>query len=256
MSDLTITLVQANQCWEDKEKNYSNYERLIGKIQTDVIVLPEMFNTGFSMNVKEMAEDWSNSDSLMWLLKMAKNLDAAFYTSLIIKDNSNYYNRGVFVEPTGKISTYDKRKLFSLAREEKFFEPGEGETIVYFRGWNFQLQICYDLRFPEIARNELLSSFNPKYDVILYVANWPQKRIGHWNSLLNARAIENQSYVIGVNRVGSDNNNLLYNGGSKIVDALGVETKFENNVEGTLSFVLKSTNLSKIRESIPFLKDL
>jgi predicted amidohydrolase len=202
MQDLRVVLVQADQLWEDKEGNFRNYNRLFGDIEgVDLIVLPEMFHTGFSMNPSVLAETMDDSSGLIWLKMKAKEKNCALYTSLIISDKGNYYNRGVFVYPTGEVSTYDKRKCFGLAGEDKVFTAGQKQAIVEFRGWKIQLQICYDLRFPEISRNKINSNLSPNYDVLVYVANWPEKRRIHWQTLLTARAIENQSYVIGVNRV-------------------------------------------------------
>ncbi len=255
MLNLKVTLVQANQVWEDKPANYANYEALLANVNTDLIVLPEMFNTGFSMNAKKLAESWGNREGIEWLVQLANKYNAAVYTSLIIQEKSSYYNRGVFIFPDGKITHYDKRKLFGLAKENETYTPGEKEVIVQYKGWKFQLQICYDLRFPEIVRNNIVLD-KPNYDAILYVANWPEKRITHWNSLLTARAIENQSYVIGVNRVGKDQHNLRYNGASKMIDALGTQLNIKENSEEVKTVVLNSTDLYKIRESLPFLCDV
>jgi predicted amidohydrolase len=255
MQDLKVTLVQANQVWEDKEGNFENYSRLLTDIESDLIVLPEMFQTGFTMNTSGMGEQYSNSASLSWLKELAKEKNAAIYTSLIVKEESKFFNRGVFVEPDGNAHIYDKRKTFTLAKEDEFFANGEKETIVNYQGWRFQLQICYDLRFPEIVRNSIDSNLEAKYDVILYVANWPEKRSEHWQCLLRARAIENQSYVIGVNRVGSDQKGLTYSGDSKVINALGEEKKLTPSVEMTETFVINKQELNEIREMIPFLKD-
>lgn len=215
MQGLKIALVQANQVWEDKEANFENYSALLKYVEgIQLIVLPEMFHTGFSMHTSVLAETMENSKGLKWLKELAKAKNSAIYTSLIIEENSNYFNRGVFIFPSGDVTIYDKRKTFGLAGEDKAFKSGTKESIVEYMDWKFQLQVCYDLRFPEIVRNRLDSNQIPVYDVILYVANWPQKRIVHWQTLLKARAIENQSYVIGVNRVGIDSNDLIYSGES------------------------------------------
>lgn len=253
MRDLTVTLVQADQKWEDKAANFANYSSLLSEIEeTDLILLPEMFNTSFSMNTS-LAEPM-NGDSILWLKSLAQQKKAAIYTSLMIAENDKFFNRGVFVEPTGKITTYDKRKCFSMAKEHLYFEAGETSTIVEYLGWKIQLQICYDLRFPEISRNELVDGV-PKYDALLYVANWPEKRINHWNILLQARAIENQAFVIGVNRFGKDGLDFDYSGGSMIADPAGNLHFFPTN-EGVQSFSIKTENLNGIREMLPFLRDL
>ena len=252
--DLSVALVQADQDWENKSANLSRYERLLRDVQCDLILLPEMFSTGFTMNTS-LAEDWSESESLHWLQKIAAEKRAAIFTSMIIKENDRFYNRGVFVTPEGKIQTYDKRKTFSLAGEDCYYHRGESERIVNYKGWKLQLQICYDLRFPELIRNRLDSNLRPAYDVLLYVANWPEKRIEHWNALLKARAIENQCYVLGVNRVGIDANGLRYNGDSQCINAMGDVTHLPENEECVQISVMKMNELSKTRENIPFLKD-
>jgi predicted amidohydrolase len=254
MQDLKVTLVQANQIWEDKAANFSNYLRLLESINEpiDLVIFPEMFDTGFSMNV-ELAEDWDSNTSIKFLVDLAAKKDVAIYTSLMVKENNQFFNRGVFVYPTGEIQFYDKRKSFGLGGEDKFFTAGKTESIVEFKGWKLNLQICYDLRFPEIARNFEVNNV-PKYDVLLYVANWPCKRIEHWKTLLKARAIENQAFVIGVNRVGEDPNGLVYTGDSLCADALGHVT---GNSEGQSIFTtsLSKFTLTNTRSSLPFLKD-
>jgi len=255
MQNLRVTLVQANQVWENKSANYQNYLRLLESVNTDLIVLPEMFHTGFTMDVNKHSEDFNNSEGIHWLTKLSQEKNAAVYTSLIIHDNGNVYNRGVFITPEGAVSVYDKQKSFGLAKEDQFYSAGDNTTIVHYKGWNIQLLICYDLRFPEIARNKILSNQFPAHDVLVYVANWPEKRAIHWNALLTARAIENQSYVVGVNRVGKDVNNLDYCGDSKVINALGIEDSCEKNKEHTTTIIMNKKALDKIREELPFLKD-
>lgn len=256
MQDLRVTLVQTEQFWEDKEKNLNHFTELLANIEaTDLIILPEMFHTGFSMNAESLAETMDNSIGIDWLKEKAIQKNAALYTSLIIKENNKFYNRGIFIEPDGKITTYDKRKTFGLAGEDKIYQAGDEKVIVNYKGWNIQLQICYDLRFPEISRNKIVRD-QPLYDLLIYVANWPEKRNEHWKSLLQARAIENQSYVIGINRIGKDENQLTYSGDSMIINALGDKkslTPFKTEVK---QYVLKQNELIKIREKLPFLKDV
>ncbi len=246
MQDLKLTLVQIEQVWEDKKANFKIYENELKQVNTDLIILPEMFQTGFTMNVKEMGEEWESSKSINWLKNVAKEKKAAIYTSLIIKEDNKYYNRGVFVFPTGEISFYDKRKSFTLAGEDQFFTSGKETTIVEYLGWKIQLQICFDLRFPEISRNYIEENGRPTYDLLLYVANWPEKRILHWDTLLNARAIENQCYVVGVNRMGVDKNGHQYNGHSKTVNPLG-------EVSESKISILHSGVLLNTRKKLPFL---
>lgn len=256
MQDLNVAVVQANQIWENKTANLSNYEALLENISAiDLILLPEMFHTGFSMNVERLAETMDNSMGLDWLKSTAKSKNAAIYTSLIIKENGSYFNRGVFIQPDGAMNFYDKRKLFGLAGEGDFFKAGKTETIVAYKNWKFQLQICYDLRFPEIVRNGFSSNQSANYDVILYVANWPEKRISHWKTLLAARAIENQCYVIGANRVGEDGKGLIYSGESRFIDGIGTEISLTKNEEMVQIVTLQNKELTEIRKTLPFLKD-
>jgi omega-amidase len=256
MQDLRITLVQANQIWEDKLANLAHYEALLKEVKTtDLIVLPEMFHTCFSMRPERLAEKMDSSIGLDWLKKQADTRNAAFYTSLIIEEDGKYFNRGVFVEPDGTITEYDKRKRFGLAGEDIVFAAGNSERIVHYKGWNINLQICYDLRFPENVRNYLVDG-EARYDVIIYVANWPERRSTHWTTLLKARAIENQAYVVGVNRVGEDANQLIYSGDSLLISALGETiSNFQQREESVETHVLKMSDLHQIRENLPFLKD-
>lgn len=255
MSNLNVTLVQANQIWENKEANFANYERLLQDVsKTDFILLPEMFNTGFSMNAPELAEQMNDSKSIEWLKSMANKLDAAIYTSLIIQENDKFFNRGLFVEPNGTLHVYDKRKTFGLAGEDKVFASGDKEVIVNFRGWKIRLQICYDLRFPEIALNKHQGG-EPAYDLLLYVANWPERRSQHWRNLLPARAIENQCYLAALNRVGVDQLDLNYSGDSCVIDLHGNRLKEFSNEEIVFSCELDRAELDEMRLKLPFLKD-
>lgn len=254
MQDLKIALLQTTQYWEDKQKNLSHFEQKLSTLRCDLLLLPEMFQTGFTMNSTDMAEDISSSPSISWLQKIAKEKNTAIYTSLIIRDKNTYYNRGVFVKPTGEISHYNKRKTFTLAKENEHYQSGNEERIVAYLGWKINLQICYDLRFPELCRNRIESNGQPAYDLLLYVANWPERRIAHWDALLKARAIENQTFVAAVNRIGKDYNELLYNGHSSVIDPLG-EVCISSDTEELLQLVIKPTKLLEIREKLPFLKD-
>ena len=256
MQDLRVTLVQANQVWEDKPANFKNYERLLENCEpTDLIVLPEMFQTAFSMNSAVLAEDMQSGESLSWLKQQAKKHDSAFYTSLIISENGTCYNRGVFVLPSGEVEVYDKRHRFAMAGEDQFFSAGKTEKIVEYKSWKINLQICYDLRFPENVRNVEING-TPKYDLILYVANWPERRISHWKALLQARAIENQSYVIGVNRVGTDALELNYSGESAVYNPLGDKiSNLSINQESISQNVLSFNFLEEVRLKLPFLRD-
>lgn len=255
MQDLKIALVQADQQWENKKSNYAVYERLLESVQADLIVLPEMFSTGFSMNAASLAETMDD-EAVRWLKKLAAGKLAAVYTSFIFTSGKGYFNRGIFVFPDGKIEIYDKRKRFVLAKEHEVFESGESETIVEFKGWKINLQICYDLRFPEISRNGYENDGRAAYDLLVYTANWPERRIVHWNTLLKARAIENQCYVAGCNRVGEDGEGISYNGCSAVIDPLGaVENQLEEGKEGIVYAEISGEKLLEVRSKFPFLKD-
>ena len=254
MRDLTLTLVQADQIWEDVQANLSHFESLLSTVEaTDLILLPEMFQTAYSMNTSLTEE--MTGPSIAWLKKLASEKDSAVYTSLMISENDTFYNRGIFMFPSGEFKTYDKRKTFGLAKENEHFTAGNQEQIVSWKGWNIQLQICYDLRFPEICRNRILENGDAAYDLLLYVANWPEKRSLHWNALLKARAIENQCYVVGLNRVGTDFHGYTYVGDSKVIDSLGVETTVPTGTESCTTLVINKDELNKIREMLPFLSD-
>lgn len=254
MQDLTIGLVQANQLWEDVIGNLRHYESLLSSVeQVDLLLLPEMFTTGFTMNT-QLAEEMSDSSSISWLQDIAQRMQTAVYTSLIIKEGDHVYNRGVFVDEKGNVTTYDKRKTFGLAGENEHYTSGNTEVVVEYKGWKLQLQICYDLRFPEIVRNELNHDV-AKYDAILYVANWPERRAHHWKSLLIARAIENQSYVFAVNRVGEDHSGLSYSGDSTIISPLGELIAQSTGKEAVVISRVKFEELNETRVKFPFLKD-
>jgi predicted amidohydrolase len=257
MQDLKVTLVQSEQYWENKAKNWSHYSHLLKTMEhsSDLILLPEMFDTGFSMNTA-LAEDWENNSSLNYLQELSEKHQAAIYTSMMCREKGHYFNRGVFVRPDGHVSTYDKRKTFGLAGEHTLFTAGIKETIVEYKGWKIQLQICYDLRFPENARNGLKEDGSARYDLLLYVANWPERRAEHWKALLKARAIENQCYVAAVNRVGTDGSDLTYSGDSTCIDALGESLWSVNKHQIVQEVLLSKTSLQQIRQLLPFLKDV
>ncbi len=256
MRDLRITLAQVNQAWEDKTANLRHFEQLLSTVSdTDLIVLPEMFHTAFSMNGEALAETMDNSEALSWLKRMAAEKHAAFYTSFIARDFDKLHNRGVFVEPSGSVHVYDKRKTFGLAGENKVYTAGTGEQIVEYLGWKINLQICYDLRFPENIRNGLMEDGSARYDLLLYVANWPERRASHWRTLLKARAIENQCYVAGVNRVGTDALELTYSGDSVAHSALGEEIAQLGASEAIRTISLSLEDLRRVRETLPFLND-
>lgn len=257
MQDLNIGLLQFDQVWEDKQNNFSKIKRLLqNQNGFDLLLLPEMFHTGFTMNHEAHSERMAHSAGIDFIKSLSTELNCAVYTSLIIQENEHVFNRGVFINKE-EITLYDKRKCFGLGGESESFTPGKNEVIVDFQGWKLNLQICYDLRFPELIRNELNIDGIPKYDALLYIANWPKKRITHWISLLKARAIENQCYVIACNRLGIDGNDIEYNGSSLIVDPNGViqNPLDKNNAEGIVNGKLSSHELSELRKKLPFLQD-
>ena len=188
MQDLTVAFLQFDQVWQDKQANYSRIASYFQARQSiDLVLLPEMFHTGFSMQVA-LADDWLESEGLAFLKALAHQNDFSIYTSLMVQDDGLYFNRGVLIAPNGNVKIYDKRKAFGLGGEDLFFTPGVKESIASLKGWKINLQICYDLRFPELVRNRITDDAEA-YDLLLYVANWPQKRSAHWDSLLQARAI-------------------------------------------------------------------
>ena len=252
MQNLNVAIIQTHLHWEDKKANLLLFDTYINALQgknIDVIVLPEMFTTGFSMRPTKFAEQEAKSDTLTWMKKKALETNAALCGSFIVEDNGNYFNRLYWVQPDGNFYTYNKRHLFSLAKEDEHYAAGTEKIIIAWRGWKICPLICYDLRFPVWSRNA------ENYDLLIYVANWPERRIHPWKSLLMARAIENQAYCIGVNRTGFDGNQIYHSGDSSIVDFEGnilYQKKDENDVFiASLSF----QNQMSFRANFPFLKD-
>ena len=247
---MKVALIQSSLFWEDPKANRNNFEEKINAIseKVDLIVLPEMFTSGFTMNPKDVCEAM-DGETVLWLKLIAKAKNSAITGSLIIKENNNYYNRLVFVFPSGEIQFYDKRHLFTLAGEEKAYTAGKEKLIIDYLGFKICPLICYDLRFPVFSRN------TEEYDVLLYVSNWPKPRINAWDALLKARAIENMSYTIGVNRVGIDNNKLEYNGHSQIIDFSGNYLLEPQENDGVYYTKLHKNNLLDFREKFGFLND-
>lgn len=258
MSDLTIYLAQIDQYWEDKEKNKLHQENLINSMQFDesgILILPEMFNTGFSTDPEKNAESWDDSKSIDWLKSVSTVKRIALSTSLIIKDGTSYHNRHVFIAEGQVLGYYDKNYLFSLAGEDKKFTPGNKSTIIDYKDWRIKILTCYDLRFPELSR--ISKNEDEQYDLLIYVANWPEKRIQHWDKLLLARSIENLTYTIGLNRIGKDGNNLNYNGHSVIVNPVGEKIlDFMENEEGIKALKISKKNLTETRNKFGFLNDI
>ncbi len=217
MNNLKITVVQTSLKWENIDSNLELFDGIVNKISTDtdLIVLPEMFTTGFTMNVEKLAETM-NGAGISWMKKKSGEKKTDITGSLIIKANKKFFNRLIWVKPSGELFFYDKKHLFRFSGEEHVFTPGSESIIVSLKGWKIRPFICYDLRFPVWTRN-----YQNAYDIAMFVANWPGIRSCHWKVLLKARAMENQAYVVGVNRVGQDGNGLEYNGDSTIIDPKG-----------------------------------
>jgi omega-amidase len=247
---MKIALIQSQLFWENPEKNRNAFEKKINAITdaVDLIVLPEMFTTGFTMEPNRVAETMQG-ETLTWLKHLAKAKNSAITGSLVITENENFYNRLVFVFPSGEVQFYDKKHLFTLAGEDKVYTGGSKKLIVEYLGWKICLLVCYDLRFPVFARN------TEDYDVLIYVANWPKIRINAWDALLKARAIENMSYTIGVNRIGEDDNGYQYNGHTQVVNFLGdyILEPIEN--KGVFIVELNKAELLLARKKFNFLND-
>jgi omega-amidase len=247
---MKIALIQSSLFWENPIANRNYFEEKIDAIteKVDLIVLPEMFTTGFTMNAKNLAETMQG-ETIQWLQALAKAKNCAVTGSLIIEENNNNYNRLVFIFPSGEIQFYDKRHLFTLAGEDKVYTAGKEKLIVDYLGWKICPLICYDLRFPVFARNL------EEYDVLIYVANWPKPRINAWDILLKARAVENMCYTIGVNRIASDSSNFEYIGHSQAVDFLGNYILEPQETEGVFIVELNKQKLLETRNKLGFLND-
>ena len=248
---LHIAAIQANLVWENPQQNLNYFEKVIDELTGDIdlVILPEMFSTGFTMQPKIVAEKM-NGNTISWMLTMAKKQEIAIVGSIVIEEDSNYYNRAVFVYPSGKIETYDKRHSFSLAGEDEEYTSGVNKLIVEYKGWKIFPLICYDLRFPVWSR------FSDDYDLLIYMANWPKPRIVAWDALLKARAIENMSYCVGVNRVGEDANGYEYIGHTAVYDFLGEEIGItKQGQEDVIQCKLTKSELYQTRKKLNFLND-
>ena len=231
--------------WKDKKTNFRQIEDYLDMIEADIFVLPEMFSTGFCMEAEEIAD--KENESLEWMKSFSKRKKTAIAGSVSVFESGNFYNRFYFVKPNGDVTFYDKRHLFSYAGEDKIYTKGKERVVVEYLGVRFLLQICYDLRFPIFSRNRM------DYDAILYVANWPKTRIDEWYALLKSRAIENQSYVFGVNRIGVDGNNIPYEASSYCFryDGELISTTDKNIISANIDIV----DLHIFRDDFQFLKD-
>ncbi len=247
---MKVALIQTNIIWENPSENRRILEE---KIQTlkesvDLILLPEMFTSGFTMHPNLVAETMDGA-TILWLKEIAKAKNCAITGSLVITEKGNFYNRMLFVFPNGEIQHYDKKHLFTLAGEDKVYTSGMEKVIVNYNNWKICLQVCYDLRFPVFSRN------TENYDVLIYVASWPKVRTNAWDILLKARAVENLSYAIGVNRIGTDNNNFEYIGHSQIIDELGNFIIEPTEKEGIFIATLDKAKMLETRNNLNFLND-
>ena len=289
MSTLTITIIQTNLHWEDKPANLKMLEEKIMGIQekTEIVVLPEMFNTGFTMQPEKLAETMEG-ETVAWMKRVAMERKVVLVGSVAcaggatglatrsgLTSSSPFTNRLLWMLPNGQYGYYDKRHLFAFAGEDKHYTAGNKRLIASVKGWKINLQVCYDLRFPVWARNRSFAApdavastaaqddkviagqlaTQPEYDVLIYVANWPERRSHAWKTLLQARAIENQCYVVGVNRVGNDGNNIYHSGDSMIVDPLGEVLYTKKDEEDIHTITIDKAQLDTVREKLPFLKD-
>jgi omega-amidase len=256
MSNLKVTLVQSALHWEDKASNLSTLEEKIAGVKeaSHVVILPEMFSTGFSMRPEQLAE-LMEGDTIAWMKKTAMENKVILTGSMIAEEDGKFYNRLVWMLPNGQYGTYDKRHLFAFAEEDKHYTSGTKRLVASVNGWRIHLLVCYDLRFPVWARQQFDEGGNFEYDVLIYVANWPERRNTAWKSLLQARAIENQCYVIGVNRVGKDGNDIYYSGDSMVIDPLGEIMYQKAHEEDVATLTLDKDHLENTRKRFPFWRD-
>jgi predicted amidohydrolase len=264
MPSLTITTIQTNLYWEEKATNLRLLEEKITSIEekTEIVILPEMFSTGFSMKPELLAEPM-NGETVEWMKRISTENGIILTGSLMIKEEGKYFNRLIWMLPNGQFGTYDKRHLFAFAEEDKHYTAGNKRLIASVKGWKINLQVCYDLRFPVWARQAPSQpssggkekSHGAEYDILIYVANWPERRNHAWKTLLCARAIENQCYVIGVNRVGNDGNNIYHSGDSLVIDPLGQVLYHKADEEDVFTITLEKEKLEEIRNRFPFLHD-
>lgn len=247
---MQVILIQSPLIWENPTANRKYFEEKINGIteKVDMIVLPEMFTTGFTINPSAVAETMLGP-TVLWIKALAKAKKSAITGSIVIKENDNFYNRMLFVFPSGEIQHYDKRHLFTLAGEDKVYTAGTQKLIVDYLGWKICPLVCYDLRFPVFSRN------SGDYDLLIYVASWPKIRTNAWDALLKARAIENMSYVIAVNRTGEDNNKHGYVGHSQVIDCMGNYLVEPQETDGVLTATLDKLKLLELRKKFGFLND-
>lgn len=258
MDLLRITYIQTALYWQDTERNLAHFTEKIRAIEgsTDLVVLPEMFSTGFTMLPETCAEP-PGGPGLQWMQKRAKDTHCSITGSIAVKDQGNYYNRLYWVNPNGSYQFYNKRHLFRMANEQKHYTAGHEKLVVELKGWKICPLVCYDLRFPVWSRNRLLKDTGtPAYDVLLYVANWPEVRVYPWKQLLVARAIENQCYVAGVNRIGEDGNGIAHSGDSAILSPKGeLMSRLNTHQESIETVALNYASLQDFRKAFPVMLD-
>ncbi|MEM6765321.1 MAG: amidohydrolase [Bacteroidota bacterium] len=256
MKPLAVAALQLDLAWENPSLNRHKIEEMLEQKSSavDVIILPEMFTTGFTMSSPSCYEAMEG-ETHMWLVEMAKRHQCLLVGSLIIQENEKFYNRLLAVSEEGLIAQYDKRHLFRMANEDQHYDAGQEWVSFEYRGWKICPQICYDLRFPVWSRNKMGAEQELSYDLLVYVANWPSKRVHHWDALLKARAIENQAYIVGVNRVGVDGIEVPYSGHSTILSYVGDELAYEEEREVLLTAELDPAPMKKYRKRFPVWKD-
>lgn len=259
MDNLKVTLVQANLFWQDVSKNLEHFTNLLSTIkpETDLVILPEMFTTGFTMRPQALAEEHGGL-GLQWMIKTAQEKKTTLCGSIAVKEQQHYFNRLYWVRPDGTYQQYNKRHLFRMAGEHEHYQAGEEKIIVKIKGWKICPLVCYDLRFPVWSRNKLISStaYNPEYDALIYVANWPEVRSYPWKQLLIARAIENQCYVMGVNRIGEDGNQIAHSGDSAVINPRGeIISRFTPHQANIETIELSKSYLHDFRKAFPVLMD-
>ena len=257
MQDLVVTVIQSDIYWHNIEANLGNFEEKIWTIgeKTDLIVLPEMFTTGFTMQVEDMAEPM-NSKTFRWMKQQAAQTEAVIIGSYIVRESNHYYNRLVWMEPDGNYDVYDKRHLFRMAKEDQKYSAGSKLMIKNLKGWKICPLICFDLRFPVWSRNKYNTETGELlYDILIYIANWPETRINAWDALLHARAIENLAYVIGVNRIGKDGNDAKYNGHSAAINPKGRKLFFNEDKEVIRTVSLDYEKIQDFRKKFPVYLD-
>ena len=255
MASLTLSIIQTDLICEDKVANLKMLQQKIDAIEerTEVIILPEMFNTGFTMQPELFAETM-DGETVQWMKEVAEFKKVIVTGSIAIKENDQYFNRLIWMLPNGQSGYYDKRHLFAYAGEDKHYSMGSKRLIASVKGWRINLQVCYDLRFPVWSRQQATET-EPEYDLLIFVANWPERRSHAWKTLLCARAIENQCYTIGVNRVGKDIKNIYHSGNSLIIDPLGQVLYHMPDQEDVFTITLQKEDVEKIRTQLPFWKD-